>query len=40
MRPGTCAPSLTVIAEEHPQSPKREGVSNAYEIAGQARNEG
>ena len=33
-RPGMCAPSLTLIAEERPQSPKREGVSNAYEIAG------
>lgn len=32
--------ALTLIAEEHPQSPKQEGVPSAYEIVGQARNEG
>jgi hypothetical protein len=31
--------ALTLIAEEHPQSPRREGVPNANEIAGQARND-
>lgn len=35
-----CQPrALTLIAEEHPQSPRREGVPNANEIAGQARND-